>query len=324
MGTDECVPRRAPLSRNTVPARRRVDASVSPRVFAPLRKASVSVCEKCGRAPATAPPWRGQKGPKPHEAPNIRDITGERDNLSMSGIRDRIRRLGCCDRLMLFLTGGWSIVGIPGNYLRVRGLTGEARQFLVFGLMILWAVIAGVIAYSVVRRQRRLADYGFSFKRGGVASLAMLAVIHVYLVIGGKFVLSAPGGFLWIVLGAFMEELVFRAIAIDKFILLMNGIKAKAFWAILASSALWSVPHIPSKSPAQLLGGIFLGGLFLGYVYYKSRSILLPAWIHAIANAGYLGGVLIAALYCLISVADCAIGPRKKQTSRSAVASRNT
>ena len=58
--------------------------------------------------------------------------------------------------------------------------------------MILWAFIAGVIAYSVIRRQRRLADYGFSFKRGGVASLAMLAVIHVYLVIGGKFVLSAP------------------------------------------------------------------------------------------------------------------------------------
>jgi membrane protease YdiL (CAAX protease family) len=121
-----------------------------------------------------------------------------------------------------------------------------------------------------------------------------------------------------------MEELVFRAIAIDVFILLMSGIKAKAFWAILATSALWSVPHIPSKSPAQLIQGILLGGLFFGYVYYKSRSILLPAWIHVSANAGYLGGVLIAGLYCLIGVADCMIGPRKKQTSRSAVASGNT
>lgn len=92
---------------------------------------------------------------------------------------------------------------------------------------------------------------------------------------------------------------------IDRFILLMDGIKAKALWAILASSALWSVPHIPSKSLAQLLPGIFLGGLFFGYVYYKTKSILLPAWIHVISNSGYLGGILAAALYCLISFADC-------------------
>jgi hypothetical protein len=30
----------------------------------------------------------------------------------------------------------------------------------------------------------------FPFKRGAVASLALLAVIHVYLVISGRFVLS--------------------------------------------------------------------------------------------------------------------------------------
>jgi membrane protease YdiL (CAAX protease family) len=255
---------------------------------------------------------------KPHEAPNIRDITGERDNLSMSaGIRNRIRRLGCCDRLLLLLTGAWAILGIPGNYFRVHGLMVDGTgQFWTLVTMILWATIAGVIAYSVIRQQHRLAAYGFSFQSGGVASLAMLAVIHVYLVISGKFVLSATGSLLWIVLGAFMEELAFRAIAIDKFVLLMDGIKAKAFWAILASSALFSVPHIPSKSPAELQG-IFLSSLILGYVYYKTKSILLPAWIHGVANAGYLGGVLIAALYCLICVADCAIGSRKKQRSAS-------
>jgi membrane protease YdiL (CAAX protease family) len=181
--------------------------------------------------------------------------------------------------------------------------------------MMLWAAIAGVIAYSVIRQQRRPADYGFSFRPGGIASLAVLAVIHVYLVISGKFVLSATESFLWSTLFAFMEEIAFRVIAIDKFILLMNGIEAKAFWAILASSALWSLPHIPSKPPAQLLGGIFLGGLFFGYVYYKSRSILLPAWIHVVANAGYLGGIWIAALYCLISLANWAIWSPKEGCS---------
>jgi membrane protease YdiL (CAAX protease family) len=241
-----------------------------------------------------------------------------------AGIRSRIRRLGGCDRLLLLITVSWAIVGIPANYFRVRGHTYEGLQFGTLVTMILWVAIAGVIAYSVIRQQRSPADYGFSFKTGGVASLAVLAVIHAYLVVSGKFVLSATGGFLLSALGALMEEVAFRAIAINTSILLMDGIKGKTFWAILASSALWSVPHIPSKSPAQLIPGIFLGGLFLGYVYYKSGSILLPAWIHGIANAGYPGGVLIAALYCLISLADWTIGLRKKQISRSAVASGNT
>jgi membrane protease YdiL (CAAX protease family) len=240
-----------------------------------------------------------------------------------AGIQSRIRSLGRSDGLLILITGAWVIVGIPANYFRVRGLTYEALLFYQVAAMILWAAIAGVIAFSVIRQQRRPADYGFSFKRGGVASLAVLALIHVYLGISGKFALSATGGFLWSALGAFMEELAFRVIAINTFILLMDGIKSKAFWAILASSALWSVLHIPSKSPAQLLGGIFLGGLIFGYVYHKTKSILLPAWIHAVANAGYLGGLWIAALYCLIGVADCTIGSRKKQTSRSPVASGN-
>ena len=239
------------------------------------------------------------------------------------GIRNRIRRLAGCDRLLLLLTCGWGILGIPGNYFLQRHRMDGTAVFFQLLTMILWAAIAGVVAYSVIRRQRRPADYGFSFQRGGLASLAMLAVIHIYLVISGKFVLSATGNYLLSALGAFMEELAFRAIAIDKFILLMDGIKNKAFWAILASSALWSVPHIPSKSPAQFLGGIFLGALFLGYVYYKSRSILLPAWIHVAANAGYLAGILIAGLYCLISFADWAIWSWNKQTPPVAGASRN-
>ncbi len=239
------------------------------------------------------------------------------------GIRSRIRRLAWYDRLLLLLTVGWSLGGIPVNCFHQRHRMDGTAVFLELLTMILWATIAGVVAYSVIRQKRRPADYGFSFKRGGVASLAVLAVIHGYLVISGKFALSAPENYLLSAVGAFMEELAFRAIAIDRFILLMDGIKAKAFWAILASSALWSLPHIPSKSPAQLLPGIFLGGLFFGYVYYKSRSILLPAWIHAAANAGYLGGILIAGLYCLISFADWAFWSWKKQTPPAVGTSRN-
>ena len=228
-------------------------------------------------------------------------------------IRGRIRSLGSYDRLLLLLTVGWSIVGAAGNYLQVRHRMDVTWQFWLLSLMkILWATTAGVVVYSLIRRRRRPASYGFSFQRGGLASLGLLAVIHAYLVIGGKFHVPAAGDFfLWSVLGAFMEELVFRAIAIDQLILLMHGIKAKAFWALLASSALWVAPHISSKSPAQLRG-LFLSSLIMGYVYYKSRSILLPAWIHVVANAGYLGGICIAAVYCLISLADRAYWSPKR------------
>jgi len=239
------------------------------------------------------------------------------------GIGSRIRKLAWRDRLLLLLTVFSSIGGIPGNYIHQHHRMDGTAVLLDLLTKILWASIAGVVAWSVIRRQRTPADYGFSFKTGGVASLAVLAVIHVYLVISGKLVLSANETYLWRAVGAFMEELLFRAIAIDVFIVLMDGIKAKAFWAILASSALWSLPHIPTKSLGQLLPGIFLGGLFFGYVYYKAKSILLPAWLHVVANAGYLAGIWIAGLYCLISFADLAIWSRNKQTPPAAGASRN-
>lgn len=225
------------------------------------------------------------------------------------GIRDRIGRLAYCDRLLLVLIAVWAVAGGLGNYYRLRGPTVGSRQFWLLLTMALWAAIAGVVAYSLIRRRRRPADYGFSFRRGGVASLAVLAAVHVYLAISGRLVLSATGNYLLSTFGASMEELAFRAIAIDCFLLLIDGMKAKAFWAILASSVVFTVPHVTSKSPA-MLQGIFISSLIMGYVYYKSRSILLPAWIHAVANAGYLGGILAAGAYCLIALADLVIWPR--------------
>lgn len=216
-----------------------------------------------------------------------------------SGIGNRIRSLSRCDRLLLLLTGALSIFGFADNYFRLRSVGYRMWEFRLFPAMILWTVVAGAIAWSVVRQQRRLADYGFTFRRGGLGSLAALAVLHVWLVPAGKLVPSAPEGFLWILIavGAFMEEIVFRVIAIDVLVRLMDATRGRAFLAILASSALFTIVHIPSKSPVELQG-LFISSLILGFVYYKTRSVLLPAWMHAATNAGFAGGILAAALYC--------------------------
>jgi membrane protease YdiL (CAAX protease family) len=205
----------------------------------------------------------------------------------------------------------------------VRGIAAELQQFCVLFTMLLWAAIAGVIAYSVARHQRTLLDYGFSFNRGGMASLAVVAAIHAYLVITGKFVVSTDEAFHWKAIGAFMEEVAFKAVAIDIFVRLMHGIRANAFWAILASSVLWCIPHMVSTPPAQLVGGILLGGLLFGYIYHKSKSILVPAWIHSVANAGQVGGVLIALVYCVISSAHYVLRS-PYNSSKLAVASKST
>jgi membrane protease YdiL (CAAX protease family) len=220
-------------------------------------------------------------------------------------MRERFRRLPLPDRLLVLIACCWSIGGIAMNHFWPPGHVGVAELRV---MVIQWAAIAGVIAYTVIRREHTLADYGFSLTRGAMWSLAAIGAIHVYLVARGGFDLSTSPWFLWSAMGAFMEEIAFRVILIDRFIVLMDGIKGKAFWAILASSVLFLLPHLPTKTPSQLLG-VFTGALFLGYVYYKSRSILLPAWMHSFANAGFVGGLVIVSLCVLVGAADAIIRP---------------
>lgn len=230
-------------------------------------------------------------------------------------VGSRIRRLSHRDRLFLLLPVAWSIIASVDNYLRLRSTAYRTSGIQLLLLIVLWSTVTCTLAWSTVRQQRRLADYGFTFKRGGLGSLAALSALHVYLAITGKLVLSAPEGFLWIVLavGAFVEEILFRVIAIDAFSLLLDRVKGKAFWAILASSALFSAYHIPSKSPMQLQG-VFISSLLMGYVYYKTRSVLLPAWLHAASNAGFAGGMLAAVLYCTAAAAGRITRGREKPT----------
>ena len=210
--------------------------------------------------------------------------------------------------MLLLLTAVWTVLGIPVNYFRVHSAAAWPRSFAL--VLLFWLPIAAVIAYSITRRRREPAAYGFSFRCGGLASLAILAIIYSYLVVSGRLELRSTENLAWISVGALMEEMVFRAVAINILMRLLDVVKAKTFWAITASSVLFLIPHTVSK-PGLQLPGIFLFSLVLGCLYYKTSSILLPAWIHSVGNAGYAGGLLVTAVYCAISLVDLAIRYRR-------------
>ena len=144
----------------------------------------------------------------------------------MSGIGDRFRTLPRCDRPLLLVIGAWCVLGPVDNYFRIRSPAYASWGRLILAIIV-WATVAGTIAYTAVRQRRGLRDYGFSFKRGGLGSLAVLVALQIYAVKTGQLVPSAPEGFLWAVMavGAFLEEMVFRVVLIDEFILLLDGIR---------------------------------------------------------------------------------------------------
>jgi len=80
---------------------------------------------------------------------------------------------------------------------------------------------------------------------------------------------------LMVIAAPILEELLFRGIILDGLLKKYTPTKA-----ILISSLLFGLVHL---NPWQFVTG-FVMGIFLGWVYYKSRSILLSIIIHASAN----------------------------------------
>jgi hypothetical protein len=72
-----------------------------------------------------------------------------------------------------------------------------------------------------------------------------------------------------------LEELIFRGIVLEGF--LKNYSPAKA---ILWTNILFGLAHL---NPWQFLGA-FLMGIFISWVYYKTRNLILPVFIHFINN----------------------------------------
>jgi len=77
-----------------------------------------------------------------------------------------------------------------------------------------------------------------------------------------------------------IEELLYRRIFLHQFLE-----QYPAWLAIILSTFLFVIPHVPTIIHPDLFIPFFITGLFLGLVYYKTQSVLLCIISHFIMNA---------------------------------------
>jgi len=77
-----------------------------------------------------------------------------------------------------------------------------------------------------------------------------------------------------------IEEILYRRIFLHQFL------RQYSSWvAIVLSTFIFVIPHVPTIVYPELFIPYFISGLFLGIVYYKTKSVLLCMISHFIFNA---------------------------------------
>jgi len=86
------------------------------------------------------------------------------------------------------------------------------------------------------------------------------------------------------------EELLFRGL------LQRDLTKALGWkWGLILASLMFAVMHLTWRSVPELIF-VFFAGLLLGYIYYRTKSLVMPIVIHGIGNV-----ILVAVMPYLIS-----------------------
>ena len=213
-------------------------------------------------------------------------------------------KLSKFDKASVWLIAALTVLGAFSNFARVR-----ADNVIDFTLMtllgvIMWSGVAVVVLFSLFMLRVSVRYFGFSLGWGGTISILFVLGFSIFKMLQNQIQLPPQATlFTFSLIGACVEELVFRAIAINTFIKLFDGLSGKTFWAIAASGSMWVAVHIPSKEPSMLIG-LFITSLILGTIYYKSKSLLIPAWVHVVANTSWFGGVVTLLVYLLMLIFD--------------------
>ena len=173
-------------------------------------------------------------------------------------------------------------------------------EFLIFFYYFLSLGTSFLIIFFIRKRENKI-DNKFKFSIDEKTVIIVVSVVVVVLIhiissgIGGlipmpemiekMFVsLGEKHGLfsflLMVILAPFFEELIFRGIMLDG--LLKNYSPEKS---ILISSILFGLVHL---NPWQFVTGFFMG-IFVGWIYYKTKSVMLAIILHASVNlSGFL------------------------------------
>jgi membrane protease YdiL (CAAX protease family) len=155
-------------------------------------------------------------------------------------------------------------------------------SFIISIVLICSFIFAGYKLKSIYLAKGRLLP--------GLLTGLLVFIILGYLAINNPEAKMGPGflrkNSLWILIfvfaNSFMEELIFRAIFLEK----LNCF-FKPVWSILLTSICFAVPHLTvNYSPNVLFfsGIVFVLGMMCGYAMQYTRSIIAPILIHAGAD----------------------------------------
>ena len=204
------------------------------------------------------------------------------------------------DRLLLAAFVVYGLVGIANNYARNSPRVGEsARAALLIAAVVVLGLALLFFAWEVIRRRRSVETLGFMV--GTWPSSALTVVVGASLAASMSRVPltnAFTAGIAVPLLAVLVEEILFRPVLIT---CLHDGLtKTKTSWAlaVVLSAAIWTFVHGPGKS-ASMLVGLFVTGVLLGALYAWSGTNVAGYVLHALANCG-IGGAVIMFVLCLV------------------------
>jgi membrane protease YdiL (CAAX protease family) len=182
-----------------------------------------------------------------------------------------------------------------------------------FCIMLLFPLVLIVIY------RKKLIEFNLRFQNTYlqyilIAIMVLLFILHKDFTIGGLYKF-----FFYLVVVAFGEEFIFRGYVYNK-------LKSKKILAIIVSGLFFGIMHailpgvIAGKSISQIginmlneIGGGIVIGYFFIYLQEKSKSLIIPVFVHAILDytIGYIGIITAAGTGIYLLIQD-----RKKMHTR--------
>lgn len=197
-----------------------------------------------------------------------------------------------------------SLAGFLNNFYSIENPSAysNVKPYLSLVWFIFYMFFIAAVTYSILKLRIPIEKWGFVLDKKGIISILVGIPVLVYAYFrAGLHLPDSWMNLVPMIIGASCEELIFRALLINVLLGMLGNKRFKGFWAILISSIIFTIPHYHRL---YMIQGIFVSSLILGFIFYKTRSIFLPALIHVLSNTasdgGILGGLIVSCFYLIV------------------------